>query len=39
MDRKAIERVYSAGTDTERVQDGPDSADVEEEWHVHDPGK
>ena len=31
MDRKATERVYAAGKDTERVDDGPDSADMEEE--------
>ena len=31
MDRKATERVYAGGKDTERVEDGPDSADMEEE--------
>ena len=31
MDRKATERVYAGGKDTEGVEDGPDSADVEEE--------
>ena len=31
MDRKATERVYEGGTDIEGVEDGPDSADVEEE--------
>ena len=31
MDRKAAERVYAGGTDTERVEDGSDSADMEEE--------
>ena len=39
MDRKATERVYAGGKDTERVEDGPDSADMEEERDVHDPGK
>ena len=29
--RKATERVYAGGKDTERVEDGPDSADMEEE--------
>ena len=29
--RKATERVYVGGKDTERVEDGPDSADMEEE--------
>ena len=28
---KATERVYAGGKDTERVEDGPDSADMEEE--------
>ena len=37
MDRKATERVYAGGKDTERVEDGPDSADMEGD--VHDPGK
>ena len=31
MHRKATERVYAGGKDTERVKDGPDSADMEEE--------
>ena len=31
MDRKATERVYAGGQDIERVEDGPDSADMEEE--------
>ena len=33
MDRKATERVYAGGRDrpTERVEDGPDSADMEKE--------
>ena len=31
MDRKATERVYARGKDTEGVEDGPDSADMEEE--------
>ena len=31
VDRKATERVYEGGKDTERVEDGPDSADMEEE--------
>ena len=31
MERKATERVYSGGKDTERVEDGPDSADMEDE--------
>ena len=31
MDRKAAERVYPGGKDTERVEDGPDSADMEGE--------
>ena len=31
VDRKAAERVYAEGKDTERVEDGPDSADMEEE--------
>ena len=30
MDRKATERVYAGGTDIGRVEDGPDSADMEE---------
>ena len=37
VDRNATERVYAGGKDTERVEDGPDSADMEEEggcaWH------
>ena len=31
MDRKATERVYGGGKDTERVEDGLDSADMEED--------
>ena len=31
MDRKATVRVYAGGKDTERVEDGLDSADMEEE--------
>ena len=31
MDRKSTERVYAGGKGTERVEDGPDSADMEEE--------
>ena len=31
LDRKATERVYARGKDTEGVEDGPDSADMEEE--------
>ena len=31
MDRKAPECVYVGGKDTEGVEDGPDSADMEEE--------
>ena len=31
MDWKATERVYAGGNDTERVEDGLDSADMEEE--------
>ena len=31
MDRKATERVYTGGKDTKRVEDGPDSAGMEEE--------
>ena len=31
MDRKATERVYAGGQDIKRVEDGPDSADMEEE--------
>ena len=38
MDRKATERVYAGGKDTEREEDGLDSADMEEERDVHDPG-
>ena len=30
VDRKATERVYAGGKDTERVVDGLDSADMEE---------
>ena len=39
MDRKATECVYAGGKDTEGVDDVPDSADMEEEGDVHDPGK
>ena len=39
VDRKATERVFAGGNDTERVEDGPDSARVEKEKDVHDPGK
>ena len=31
MDRKATERACSGGKDTEGVEDGPDSANMEEE--------
>ena len=31
VDRTATERVYAGGKDTEGVDDGPDSADMEEE--------
>ena len=31
MDRKATERVYAGGKDTERVEDGSGIADMEEE--------
>ena len=31
MDRKATERVYAGGKNTERVEDGPGSANMEEE--------
>ena len=31
MDRRATERVYAGGKDTERVEDGHDSADMDEE--------
>ena len=31
VDRKATERVHTGGKDIERVKDGPDSADMEEE--------
>ena len=31
MDWKATERMCAGGKDTERVEDGPDSADMEEE--------
>ena len=30
VDRNATERVYAGGKDTERVEDGPDGADMEE---------
>ena len=33
VDRKATERVYAGRNDTEGVEDGPDSADMEEEIH------
>ena len=39
MDMKATERVYAGGKDIERVEDGPDSADMEEERDGHDAGK
>ena len=39
MDRKSTERVYAGGKDTEGMEDGPDSADMEEQRGVHDPGK
>ena len=31
VDRKAAERVHAGGKDIERVEDGHDSADMEEE--------
>ena len=31
MDRKVTEHVYAGGKDIERVEDGPGSADMEEE--------
>ena len=31
VDRKATERVYAGGKDTDGVEDWPDSADMEEE--------
>ena len=31
VDRKATERVYAGGKDTEGEEDGPDSADLEGE--------
>ena len=31
VDRKATERVHAGGKDIERVEDGPDSAGMEEE--------
>ena len=31
VDRKATERVYAGGNDTDGMEDGPDSADMEEE--------
>ena len=31
MENKATERVYAGGKDTKRVEDEPDSADMEEE--------
>ena len=39
MDKTATERVYAGGNDNERVEDAPDSADMEEERGVHNPGK
>ena len=40
MDRKATERVYSGEKDIERVEDGPDSADIwKRKWDGHDAGK
>ena len=40
MDRKATERVYAGGKDTEDVDDVPESTDMEEgKGCVHDPGK
>ena len=39
VDRKATERVYAWGKDTEGVEDGPDSAGMAEEGGMHDPGK
>ena len=38
MDRKATERVYAGGKDTEGVEDGHHSADMERKEDVHDPG-
>ena len=31
MDRKATDRVYAGGKDTDRAEDGPDSANMEKE--------
>ena len=31
VDRNSFERVYAGGKDTEGVEDGPDSVDMEEE--------
>ena len=31
VDRKATDRVYTGGKNAEGVEDGPDSADMEEE--------
>ena len=40
LDRKTTERVYAAGKDTEGVEDGPDSADMEEgKGCAYNPGK
>ena len=41
VDRKATECVYAGGKGTEGVDDGPDSADMEQErgCYMHDPGK
>ena len=38
MDRKATGRVYTGGKDTEGVEDGPDSADMEEDVHDTEQG-
>ena len=40
LDRKATERVYATGKDTEGVEDVPDSGDVEEDGGcAYNPGK
>ena len=39
MDRKATELGYTGGKDTERVEDGSDSADTEEEMGCACPRK
>ena len=39
MDRKATERLYAGGKDTEGVEYGLDSADMEEERDMHYPRK